>query len=944
MDIHRSSIKDFILPKVKSVILIDYYEGIQGLLTTRQDFPFTEFFANPRTRTQTEIIWASDSFTSRPVLLHDLQGTLKERYAYALKTRIEAILHLIESLKEEPGGEALAEMLSKSISYIDEQSVYCGEGNVVVVNWGIIPRRPDPEGGSIFRSGHFVSSWSSAYASAPVALVAEPTSTVPDSGSLIPEPEDRQKPTDGQVGFTSSSEDVADSDTSSTNGYTQPLSSTSESQPTAISLESNDLNQPISVNKTENAGSVTTLPKTGINDSQEKIDPVPQDIPSIHEVKKEVSVEPTSTVSNSHQKGKKDMGWSDFISNLCHGCLFLLKKLWWLLLAILIIILCLYLFRDYQGITSQVNPFYNPLPAKSVILPVESCDIEASKDGIGYIASDRLNILLEKKSEDTMFEWAKAFKGKYPSEDIWIYYYNEELYQLQIKVPKDRRETIQKELKSQLKDFSFDVFEEPVFINESMPFDDADLSNPMRSWYLDAVHAYDAWEETLGSEKVVVAVIDNGFDLNHPELMGKVVKPYNAISQDTNVRPIVSDEGLDAHGTHVASTAVGNYNNGEGLMGIAPKCKLMPIQAGYDNPKGAMLSQAIIEGFLYAIDNGADVINASIGMYVSKEEKSMSVAEQLNYINNSYKTEEVLYNKIFQKAREKNCIIVFAAGNENMVSGVDPKKRCDATFRVSAVDLSLQKAYFSNFGNFPELNRYYSTVSAPGMLIWNAVPNGEYRDLQGTSMAAPIVTGAVALLRSIDPSLSAVQTIEILQETGRELGESIGPLIDLGKAVQHTLSQAPVNCSEVGQEIERLRAKLDSLISLCPDAGNPRDTLKYHDVINDPTTMDGLWKTTTSLVASMDNSPIELYMKFKNLKGTLIIKNHGNDFTAPLSAEVKDGVITIVQHECAVCEGQETSFSIYSYECTADRKGNLQCIATNEEDNHKIEFNLVKVK
>ena len=153
MDIHRSLIKDFIMPKVKSVIVIDYYEGIQGMLRSREEFPYNDFLANPRLRTQTEITWATDSFTERPKLLIDLDGVLKERYAYALKERINSIESLISILKEEEGGAPLSELLSKAVSYIDERSVYCGDGNVVVVNWGLIPRRPDLGSGSIYRSG-----------------------------------------------------------------------------------------------------------------------------------------------------------------------------------------------------------------------------------------------------------------------------------------------------------------------------------------------------------------------------------------------------------------------------------------------------------------------------------------------------------------------------------------------------------------------------------------------------------------------------------------------------------------------------------------------------------------------------------------------------------------------------------------------------------------------
>ena len=159
MDIHRSSIKDFIMPKVKSVVVIDYYEGIQGLLKSREEFPYDNFLANPRVRTQNEIIWATDSFKEKPTLLTDIEGTLKEQYAYAIKERIKSIESLIEVLKQEEGGAPLSELLSKAISYIDERSVYCSDGNVVVVNWGLIPRSLNLGTGCIYKSGKFVANW-----------------------------------------------------------------------------------------------------------------------------------------------------------------------------------------------------------------------------------------------------------------------------------------------------------------------------------------------------------------------------------------------------------------------------------------------------------------------------------------------------------------------------------------------------------------------------------------------------------------------------------------------------------------------------------------------------------------------------------------------------------------------------------------------------------------
>ena len=84
MDLHRTLLKDVILPKVKSVYVVDYYEGVRGLLESRPEFPYKSVFANPRFRSKTEIIWSSDVFDSEPQRLNELYGEEKEYYAHLL--------------------------------------------------------------------------------------------------------------------------------------------------------------------------------------------------------------------------------------------------------------------------------------------------------------------------------------------------------------------------------------------------------------------------------------------------------------------------------------------------------------------------------------------------------------------------------------------------------------------------------------------------------------------------------------------------------------------------------------------------------------------------------------------------------------------------------------------------------------------------------------------
>lgn len=921
MDLHRTLLKDVILPKIKSVFVIDYYEGLRGLLESRPDFQYRDIFANPRVRTKTEIVWSTDIFKSHPQKLVDLNGEDKEYYSYLLCREIESLVSLIGALKNEEGGLPLSELLSRSISNIDEKSVYCGDDKIVIVNWGLIPRQAAFEGSGIYRSGKFIGGWDKAHQTNPKQSIRN--YSLEETITEVIESTDETVNTDEievSVGYE----------------IIEEKSESNADNVTTDSLED------VSSESEENVHSVDiSVSNEGI-DSDEIIPENPEEVKVVvPKEEKKQTVIPNKT-DEFQSKPSTQYGWKQLFANLWEGIKFLFKKLWWILLLIILIFACLFGFRNCQGPLSQYNPFYSPLPESPIIMPIEPNGVSMSEDGMYKVASDRLNIMLEKVDDNTMLNWAKAFKKAYPSSDYEIKYYNEDTYVLQIKVPSDQRVKVKNELNSKLSDFGFDVFEETVFQADFISNDPA-LTDPKASWYLSPIGAKDAWDVTQGDEEVIVAVVDNGFDLNHPELQGKIVNPYNVLSQNNNIRPIVTSKGINAHGTHVAATAVGNGNNGNGLLGIAPNCKLMPIQVGNDNPDGSMSNTAILEGVLYAINEGADVVNVSLGMYTPDEVKWMSEGQQLNYIANSFKQEETMWDKVFQKAKERDCIIVFAAGNDNVISGIDPKKRNTNTLRVSAVAPNETKAGFSNFGRYPNLHRDYSTVSAPGVAIYSAAPDDKYQYMQGTSMAAPIVSGTIALMKSANRNLSSDEVILILQETGKVVDPAIGPLINISNAVNAAMGNKPnLDCEKIRAEVERLKAQIDSLSRICPGSVEPSDTLKYNDVIDDPRSLDGTWKSTTELVNDSDQSPIVLYMTFKNLNGQLTVMNKDLSFIAPLQASVEDNKIHITQSGPAVNASANISFVPYTYSCSADRKGNLFCDAVSATN--RVCFNLIRIK
>lgn len=930
------------MPRVKSVVVIDYYEGIQGMLKSREDFPYKDFLANPRLRTRTDITWSTEAFTGRPARLADLGGALRERYAYALKQRITCIEQLIAHLGEEEGGGPLCELLKKAISYVDEGSVYCADGQVVMVNWGLIPRTPDLGLGSIYRSGKFQGEWGrmplkpelvKPASAPPVADKLPPSPQITEAGGAEPEPPVAPQPTLEQTVEQpveqpvapppSASEPPQWPDDPSLDIFSGPSVTGEVAEPP---VEEQPAEEPVDEPTEEPAEEEKPTDKPA---EEEKPADEPKPAPKA----------PTPPTVNT---------WGSLLRSFWQALVFLFRRLWWLLLLLILLVVVLFSCRGCQGPVSRINPFYHALPDKSVILPVEKGGVGMSADGLTQIATDRLNILLEQTGEGTMKEWAEAFKRAYPGEDYYIFYYNKELCNLQIKVPASERERLKKELPQKLSGFRFEVYDETVYRTDALTLNDPELKNPSHAWYLGAIGAPDAWQQGLGSEEVVVAVVDNGFDLTHPELRGKVVHPYNVLTQDASIRPVVTSDGENAHGTHVAATAVGACNNASGLLGVAPKCRLMPVQVANDNPEGVMSNQAVLDGVMYAIQQGADVVNVSLGMTVSEPMRRMSEAQQLNFISNSMRQEEYLWSKVYEKARQRNCVIVFAAGNENVIAGIDPKKRSNETIRVSALSTDLTKAEFSNYGRYPNLHREYSTVSAPGVSIYSAAPHGQYVSMNGTSMAAPIVSGAVALLKSCDRNLTCAQIVQLFQQTGREVNPSIGPLIDLGRAVRTVKgwgkgpAAAGNDCDRIAEQVRQLQARIDSLKRLCPAADCPDDTLKYDDAVKDGRALDGTWKTTTELCSGSDESPLEIYMEFHSLRGQLSIHNKGLVYTAPLFVQISGGNILITQAGNATCPSAPIYFIPYAYVCAPDRQGNLFCTATNA--NGRVEFNLVRVR
>ncbi|HEX6653075.1 MAG TPA: S8 family serine peptidase [Thermoleophilaceae bacterium] len=189
------------------------------------------------------------------------------------------------------------------------------------------------------------------------------------------------------------------------------------------------------------------------------------------------------------------------------------------------------------------------------------------------------------------------------------------------------------------------------------------------------VNVLPAWDRTRGAGQTI-AVVDTGVDLTHPDLVGNLVPGHDFIDNDD-----VPDD-FNLHGTHVAGTAAADDDNGIGVSGVAPAAKIMPVRAL--DADGSGNSANIANGILFAADNGATVINLSIGGPAGGGDGALSAA--------------------IEHAGQRNVVVVSAAGNDNNNNDVNPTTPCTLdppthnNICVAAVTPTGARSDFSNFG------------------------------------------------------------------------------------------------------------------------------------------------------------------------------------------------------------------------------------------------------
>lgn len=243
------------------------------------------------------------------------------------------------------------------------------------------------------------------------------------------------------------------------------------------------------------------------------------------------------------------------------------------------------------------------------------------------------------------------------------------------------------------------------------------------------------------------------------------------------------DRGDSFHGTHVAGIIAQGRDNGLGGDGVDDNVEIMPIRAV---PDGDEYDKDIALSIRYAVDNGAKIINGSFGK--------------------AYATHPGWVWDAIKYAASKDVLIVFAAGNEEKNVDVEPTFPSDTmdkkieiannVLTIGALDYEYGDGMVADFSNYGAKN---VDVFAPGVKIYATVPEGQYKYLQGTSMASPNVAGVAALIRSYYPNLKASQVKEIIMKSGTP--------IDLDVAVGEKQEKIPfANASVSGKIVNAYNA------------------------------------------------------------------------------------------------------------------------------------------
>jgi len=312
-------------------------------------------------------------------------------------------------------------------------------------------------------------------------------------------------------------------------------------------------------------------------------------------------------------------------------------------------------------------------------------------------------------------------------------------------------------------------------------------------WGLNKIQAPDAWQAGYTGQGVVVAVVDTGVSYTHADLAGKVWTNTaevagNGVDDDRNgyVDDIygydfVNKDGYalddNGHGTHVSGIIAG-LRNGTGVTGVAYGATIMPVKVLASTGTGSFTNVAA--GIMYAVNNGADVINLSLGAWGAV---SSTVTSAITY------------------AISHGVVVCMASGNDAKPTPAYPAILAQTAggIAVGAVNSSTVVASFSDGAG---TTTPYDYVEAPGVTIYSTYLNGGYASMSGTSMATPYTAGAAALLLSAQPNFASNWSTEQLEAIVTSTAISMGGTALTTAAVTTASTLAAASVSSTLPEID----------------------------------------------------------------------------------------------------------------------------------------------
>lgn len=292
------------------------------------------------------------------------------------------------------------------------------------------------------------------------------------------------------------------------------------------------------------------------------------------------------------------------------------------------------------------------------------------------------------------------------------------------------------------------------------PIDRYIVDDPFVSqqWYASSLQyneVYKLIQNQTPVRKAKVAIVDTGVDGVHEDISGVYTKSGG-----------LGDRDKHSHGTHCAGLAGAATNNGKGVASLNLDGRFITL-SGYPalDERGRGTDQRVAQAIIDAAEGGADVISMSLGgpalFGPPKAQK-----DAIEY------------------ALKRGAIVVVAAGNSNDDARRYSPANIPGVITVAAVDPNLRKASFSNTNNGLRM-----PIAAPGVDILSSTPGGNYQSFNGTSMATPLVSGLVGMLRAYNPDISAEEAYRIIESTGTQVPETakIGKVINPLEAIKAVL-------------------------------------------------------------------------------------------------------------------------------------------------------------